>query len=184
MTLPLFDDSHARQATGAYACSRAGWDMSTIRGLSLTRPWPWAFVNSTPDVQPKRIENRSWPPPRFIIGNYIALHAAKSWSEDDRDWLAHMTGLTIPRKFNSPHSEIFAVCRVVGFVTSSFDERVSVDQRMWFFGEFGWLLEEFVELVEPVPCTGGLGLWKFDERQAELHALRISYQKSIQRRAA
>jgi hypothetical protein len=159
--------------------SVGGWDMATIRGLSLTRPWPFAFVNAGAETEPKLIENRSWKPPAFIINNYVALHAAQSWNEDDRDWIQHMTGLVVPRKAEHPHSEIFAVCRVVGYVTHPHDERVSINQRMWFFGEYGWLLDDLVKLVEPVPCAGGLGLWKFDERPAELYALRLSYQKSI-----
>jgi hypothetical protein len=161
-----------------------GWDMKTIRGLSLTRPWPFAFVNRGVKTESKLVENRSWKPPAFIIGNYIALHAAKSWSEDDRGWIEQATGLSVPDKADSPHSQIFAVCRVTGYVEDLHDPRLTVNQRMWFFGEYGWLLDDLVELVEPVPCVGGLGLWKFDGRPAELHALRISYQRSIAPRPA
>jgi hypothetical protein len=149
-----------------------------IRGLSLTRPWPFAFLKPGVETDFKRIENRSWRPPQFIIGQYLALHAAKSWSEDDREWIEHVTGLSVPRKKESPHSEIFAVCRCAGYAEDALDERVSEGQRMWFFGPYGWLLTHFVGLNEPVPCTGELGLWTFDKRQAELHALRLSYGNS------
>lgn len=155
------------------------WDMKTIRGLSLTRPWPFAFLHAGAETEPKLIENRSWPPPPFIVGGYLALHAAKSWDEGDREWIEHMTGLSVPRNRDSPHSQIFAVCRVAGYAENSLDVRVPVNQRMWFFGPYGWLLDEFVELVEPVPCVGAQKLWTFDGRQPELHALRLSYRKSV-----
>ncbi len=150
-----------------------------ILGLSLTRPWPFAFVNSTPDVPAKRVENRSWAPPPFMLGQYLALHAAQSWDEDDREWIEHVTGLTVPGKADSPHSRIFAVCRLAGFVSHVEDARLVPDQRIWFFGPFGWLLDEFVELVDPVPCKGAQKLWSFAQRPAELHALRASYRKSV-----
>jgi hypothetical protein len=173
----------AQLSFGLGSPAPGGWDMGAIRGLSLTRPWPFAFVNKGVGTEPKLVENRSWRPPHFIIGNYLALHAAKSWDEDDREWIEHVTGLFVPRNRDSPHSQIFAVCRVIDYVEDLHDPRLSVSRRVWFFGEFGWLLDDLVELVEPVPCTGGLGLWTFDKRQAELHALRLSYQQSIALRA-
>jgi hypothetical protein len=149
-----------------------------ILGLSLTRPWPFAFTHG-PELARKRVENRSWPPPPFMVGQYLALHAAQSWSEDDREWIEWATGLTVPGKADSPHSQIFAVCRLAGFVTDADDVRLVPDQRKWFFGPYGWLLDEFVELVEPVPCKGAQKLWNFAWRPAELDALRASYRKSI-----
>jgi len=149
-----------------------------ILGLSLTRPWPFAFVNG-PEEMRKRVENRSWPPPQSAIGQYLALHAAQSWSEDDHDWIEELTGLIVPSRAESPHSIIFAVCRLVGYVEKVSDERLSDEQSQWFFGPFGWLFDEFVKLVEPVPCKGARKLWSFEKRQSELHALRLSYRKSV-----
>lgn len=33
----------------------------------------------------------------------------------------------------------------------------------WFFGPFGWALDEIRPLAEPVPCKGALGLWRVPE---------------------
>jgi hypothetical protein len=128
----------------------------------------------------KRIENRGWKPPAFIVGHYIALHAAQSWDEADREWIVRATGLEVPGKKDSPHSEIFAVCRCVGFAESADDERIIPEQRKWFIGPYGWLLRDFVALVEPVRCIGGRGLWSFDSRPTELAALRLSYRRSAE----
>jgi hypothetical protein len=146
-----------------------------IRGLSLTRPWPFAFDNGP---HPKRVENRSWKPHGYIVGHYLALHAAKSWDEDDRELIAVTTGLEVPSDADSPHSQIFAVCRITGYVTDESDARLSDTQYPWFFGPYGWLLDDYVSLAEPVACRGGQGLWKLDERPGVLERVREVYARS------
>jgi hypothetical protein len=153
-------------------------ELKIIHGLSLTRPWPFAFVNGPEPLQ-KRVENRSWKPPQSIVGNHLALHAAKSWSEDGREFIADVLGIEVPNNADSPHSQIFAVCRVTGYVEDTSDDRLTPEQRGWFFGPYGWLLDDFVKLVDPVPCTGAMGLWGFDKKQEALEALRTSYKKSL-----
>jgi hypothetical protein len=152
-----------------------------VRGLSLTRPWPWAFVNGP---FPKRIENRSWPPPLSVTRtHYIALHAAKSWDEEDREFIEDITGIAVPPRDEHPDSNIFAVCRVPtyidienGALTSS---ALKQDQRRWFFGPYGWIIADFVSLVEPVFCKGAQGLWSFEHKQSGLADLRRVYALSI-----
>jgi hypothetical protein len=149
-----------------------------IRGLSLTRPWPFAIVNGPKDEQ-KRIENRSWKPPRRLVGHFLALHAAKSWSESDRQWITEKTGLYVPKKDECPHSVIFAVCMLGGWIEHDQDHRLLETQRKWFFGPFGWLLVDVVRLVNPVPCVGAMGLWTFEKKQEELAQLRVAYKESL-----
>jgi hypothetical protein len=151
-----------------------------IRVLSLTRPWPFAFTVSplTSRVAPKRIENRSWPPSLFMVECYLALHAAQGYSEDDREWIADRTGLYVPDRSEMPHSEIFAVCRVEGHVERADDKYLKPGQRPWFFGPYGWVLTDFVKLVEPVKCKGGQKLWRLESRPGVLEAVRASYKRS------
>lgn len=151
-----------------------------IRGLSLTRPWPFAFKHG------KRVENRSWRPSEKLIGCYIALHSAKSWSEDDREFIADKTGLYVPNRQECAHSVIFAVCRWRGVIILPTPEtsepglyatgkEMPEDQSKWFFGPYGWLLSEYVELAEPIPCVGTTGLWTFDAKPDVLAAVRAGY---------
>lgn len=155
--------------------------MREIRGLSLTRPWPFAFHHG------KRIENRSWRPPGRLIDCYIALHAAKSWDEDDREFIAKALNLSVPDNQSSPHSQIFAVCRWRGVVilptpTTKEDGLIATgrqtpdEQDKWFFGPYGWLLEDYVELPEPVECKGAQGLWNLPEDVKVI--VREQYQKA------
>lgn len=77
-----------------------------MKFLSLSQPWLWSITDLEQaeidarklDLEPKRIENRSWPPPAADVGTRIALHAAKSWDDDAirRSMKAH--GKTLTRR--------------------------------------------------------------------------------------
>jgi hypothetical protein len=136
-----------------------------MKALSLTRPWPWVFLHGP---NPKRIENRSWAAPGFIIGQTIALHAAKSWSESGRKFIADVTGLDVPPEHEHRHSEIFAVCRITGCVDIGADDEHLDGQEDWFFGPFGWLVEDFYALPEPVPIKGAQGLWYVNQARLRI----------------
>ena len=153
-----------------------------VRGLSLTRPWPWAFVNGP---FPKRIENRSWKPARTIVEtHHIALHAAQSWDEHDRDVIELITGIYVPPKDQHLHSAIFAVCRVSDVFEEDEMDKIEPSQQRWFFGPNGWLISDFVRLIAPVACKGAQGLWGFEKKQAELAELRRVYAASLKPQGA
>lgn len=153
----------------------------TFRGLSLTRPWPLAFLVG--DV-PKRIENRSKKPPRSVVVDKagvlpirIALHAAKSYSEVWANRMRDIMGVAPPTDNRSPHSQIFATCLCYGFVREPLHLG---EQAKWWIGPYAWLLSEFIVLDEPVECRGGQGLWTFnqDYRRPALGPLRAAYCRS------
>ena len=48
-----------------------------MRAISLWRPWPWMFFHAN-----KRVENRSWSPPKSIIGEWVAMHATLKFDND------------------------------------------------------------------------------------------------------
>lgn len=66
--------------------------------LSLSRPWCFAITDCG-----KRIENRDWPIPKRWMGKRIALHVAKSWDEDGREFIQSL-GFKVPTKAECPHS--------------------------------------------------------------------------------
>lgn len=142
-----------------------------IYGLSLSRPWPWAFL-----VAGKRVENRSWKPPDRAIGHWLALHAAKSWDRDGADWLATTLHDDVPGKDACPHSEIFAVCRLGGYVKTA--EVLPPRLRPWFFGPYGWVCTDFVALDMPVVCSGARGLWSLADKPAILAQVRETFHRS------
>jgi hypothetical protein len=119
-----------------------------LLGLTLWRPWPILIARGI-----KRIENRPWrPEPRLLPGEWLAIHAGKTY---DPDCSPLAVSLGIPpetffdRKLGAA-SSIVAVARFAGVVTESKDT--------WFFGPFGWVLDQVVAL-DPIPCKGAQGLW-------------------------
>ncbi len=121
--------------------------MPELRGLTLWRPWPSAFVECDP---PKRLENRTWAPPASYAGSYVALHAGKVWDSDGARWIRRQFGeLFTPER--CPPSSIVAVARYVGTVEES--------QDPWFVGPVAWRFDQVTKLPELVECPGGKGLW-------------------------
>jgi hypothetical protein len=105
------------------------------------------------------------------------LHSAQSWSEDDREFISEVLGMEVPAKKETPHSEIFAVCRLKAYVTD--EAQLPPLQQVWFFGPYGWLLSDLVRLPEPVPCIGALSLWKLEDRPGVLEAVRDGYRRAV-----
>ena len=138
---------------------------------------------------PKRIENRPMKPPSVARGERIALHAGKKWDDNCGAYcrelgltLPHQHSAFPRERGNDPvvycHPEavIVGLVRVVGWVegtprmgnmpaTVEAFSGISVELARvlvndpWFFGPFGWALEDVVTLPEPVPHTGAQGLW-------------------------
>jgi hypothetical protein len=152
------------------------------RGLTLTRPWPYAFTHGPIQYQ-KRIENRSWIVPRFLRGIPIALHAGKGWDEGDKEFIEDTMRAVIPGRDQHPHSVIFAVC-TVKICPGPDDFRIREEQKRWAFGPFCWIIKDLVELIEPVACKGAQGLWTFDKRERELAELQRVYQATISHQKA
>src|SRR6185312_15053079 len=53
---------------------------ASIRTISLTQPWASLVM-----LGAKKIETRSWPAPKAMIGQRIAIHASKGFPPDARD---------------------------------------------------------------------------------------------------
>jgi hypothetical protein len=129
-----------------------------MRALSILQPYAWAIAKGH-----KPVENRDWPPPKYIIGQRIAIHASKKVVGEDGqvDFESDLTdfGIEYPEWEHMPYGAIVATALVKGFVTSSGAKTLPRNAYRWFTGTFGWLLDDIIELPEPVPARGMLGLW-------------------------
>lgn len=130
-----------------------------VPSLALTLWQPWA---TTVMVGPKGVENRGWPPPRFLIGQRIWIHAGKTFDEDAvafvrRHWPELPSGL--------PGGVLLGSVRVLGALSDSgrrlgeFDAP-GVKASLWFFGPWGWVLGDPRPLERPISCRGAQGLWR------------------------
>lgn len=129
-----------------------------VRGLTLHRPWAWAFTNAG-----KRVENRSWPPPKPIIGGYLALHAGmkfdKDVAADMREGLYGAAACGVPDESSHPAGFIVALARLEGY------HGVKKGQRdgTYELGPFVWRTPQVFALPTPIQCRGFQGLWKLGE---------------------
>lgn len=122
--------------------------LGPIWSLTLMRPWAWCVVGfKAGDFQedPKRIENRSYPPPQGIETGLLVLHAGKSVDSASVPWLSRELGTLIP----DTGTGIVGICRCTGYVTRSTD--------FWFSGPFGWKLADIAPVREPLRMRGHLG---------------------------
>jgi hypothetical protein len=126
-----------------------------LHALTLIQPWAWAIAYAGKDV-----ENRSWHPPRWLVGNHLAIHAGKKIDEESIEMLAIELELAVPRPIVT--GAIVAVARVLGDFESA--DTLLATRRYpggtpWYVeGAIGWMLDDVVA-IEPVPCRGAQGLW-------------------------
>lgn len=142
-----------------------------LYALTLHQPWAHWMANGT-----KPIENRSWPPPPWLIGKPLCLHAGKTYDEEGDAWIkSHFPALKWPVVDHRVKGQIVAVGELVGVMAKH--ERlhehpgistpkdliakglVRPDDLHWFFGEYGWVLRNVVQLPRPVVCRGFQKVW-------------------------
>jgi hypothetical protein len=122
-----------------------------MRAITILQPYPFAILRGW-----KRMECRSWLPPKSAVGERIAIHAGLSTAK-----------LLDPavRAFFWKHGELWPDDLPLGAVvgTALLTNRVLLKSRSpWFrnAGEkYGWMLEEPFQLPRPVAARGNQGLW-------------------------
>lgn len=137
-----------------------GW--AAVKALTLWRPWPWAIFHAP--AWAKRIENRPWRPWNSIIGRRIVLHAGKAFDKDSVDFILDNIAVHgTPRRLGASATDegLIGVARVAGVVDTAEDAALKAGQgqERWFFGPYGWVLDQVRAFPEPIPCKGAQGLW-------------------------
>lgn len=139
-----------------------------MRGLALTirQPYAWAIVSGH-----KKVENRTWIPPRAFVGEWLLIHAGKTIDvQAVGEVREHMR--TIDMLIN-PDADlvtgaVVGAARYVGTATEDPGLRVpgveveNPEEHLsshWYSGPFGWVLEGAVKFKQPVPARGMQKLW-------------------------
>lgn len=128
-----------------------------MKALTLWQPWAWTIVHG-----PKRVENRPWKPWPAVIGKTIAIHTSGKYHAEVEP-LIRALGVTLPPREAMALGVIIGMARVVGFVHRDDPADtcgLTANQLIWFFGPYGWLLDQVAPLAVSIPCTGALGLWE------------------------
>ena len=129
---------------------------ASIRGLTLWRPWPWAFTDGA-----KRCENRTWKPPASVQLGFLALHAGKRFDHGAaaamREGEFGAAGCEVP----SPGEHLVGAITAIGFVSGFRQiERKTYTDGTYEFGPFVWDVPDVLALNRPVPARGSQGVWK------------------------
>lgn len=125
-----------------------------MKCISLWQPWASAIA-----WELKRIETRSWRPPDNLIGQRIAIHAAKRWTAAERDAYAALCppGLPMPLGCIVACATLAEVCR-----TEFMADRITAQEKSfgdYTPGRFAWMLTGITRLVTPVPVRGRQGFF-------------------------
>lgn len=112
-----------------------------MKALTIWQPWADAIAHGT-----KRVENRSWPAPAFLVGNRIAIHAGASYDDQAR----------ILGDLPDVRRAILAVVTLTGCHKTNRDMCCGLwgDENAWH-----WQLDDVHTLPEPVKCPGSRRLW-------------------------
>ena len=138
------------------------------RGLTLHRPWPWAFTHAD-----KRVENRKWRP-EGMRGWWLLLHAGAAF--DQEGWDAMREGRfgeaakSVPAAH--PSGVIVAVAKLDGVAP------YLESDDPWAFGPFVWRLSGLVVLPSPVECRGFQKLWRAP--QEALDAVNAQFDNGVE----
>lgn len=131
-----------------------------MKAISLWRPWPWTFFHAG-----KRFENRTWKPPESIIGELVAMHAAKKYDADtEMDMRGGRFGkhaMIVPPGASAHPTGIVGVFRVTGYI--DLEQFEGVIDSPWAFGPVCWTVSDVVQLDQPIPYRGRQGLWNLED---------------------
>lgn len=134
---------------------------------ALSQPWASVVVHG-----PKRIENRPLPlihGAGRLLGQTIAVHAAKSWDADAVAFIARAAPDYTPP--DHARGALIGTARIADvLIFGEVARKVSADQQRWAFGPLCIVLDQVVAIARPIPCRGMLGFWTLPCEVAEQFA--------------
>lgn len=154
-----------------------------MKALTLTQPWASLVIEGV-----KRYETRGW---QTAYRGPLAIHAAKGWTSEDRDFLSDLIRSGVLRNRPTARTPLGAVLGIVEledvFSTDSgpywdWDAGIGLtgyteaDLGDYSPRRFAWRLRVVEPFPEPIPAKGALGLWDWrpDQLTADLAALAAS----------
>jgi hypothetical protein len=136
--------------------------------LTIWQPWADAITRGA-----KRVENRSWPAPPWVIGETIAIHAGRRYDHS----ALPPPGTSWPHPHIPPTAlplgAVVAAARVTGCHHScdcggrDWQHRRRLPYRScspWAAsGHYHWQLSEVRALPQPLPARGYQKLWRLPD---------------------
>lgn len=138
-----------------------------MKALTLTQPWATLVILGV-----KRYETRGWPIPVAMRRPVrIAIHAAKGWTADDRDFLSDLIRdgvLSQMATASIPRGAVLGTVRLDGLYTTTAALRqpdmTELEQMLGDYspGRYAWALGDPEPFPEPIAARGMLGLWDWE----------------------
>ena len=120
----------------------------SMEALSLKQPSAWAVVKGLKDI-----ENRKWP---TAFRGELLIHASMNWGPMG-EIILRVNGIEPP----SQKDLAFHFGGIVGKVTVI--DCVRSHPSKWFFGPWGFVLDNAMELERPIALKGQLGFFTVPE---------------------
>jgi hypothetical protein len=126
-----------------------------VKGLSVRAPWWWFILHAGKDI-----ENRDWP---TNFRGTVYLHAGKWWQQDEgyADIQAALECCGNRRDAVAASLTFKALQEARGSIVGTVDivDCVTRSSSPWFFGDYGFVLENPVAFAKPAPFKGMLGFF-------------------------
>jgi hypothetical protein len=134
--------------------------------LTLRNPWPW-FHFHVPEPHRKMVENRS-----RNLGFHREFWVHCSMNETVNDWIAAREAaaragvpeelMPKPELVKPTNGKIIARVVCAGRIQpgGAGTLLVKATESPWYFGQWGYVIESFTLVKEPVFATGKQGFWR------------------------
>jgi hypothetical protein len=152
-----------------------------MKAITLHQPWASLIA-----IGAKPFETRSWPPPRWLIGQRIAIHAGKKgWRDAIDEPMLRAFASAGYQYENMPLGAVVCTARLAGAYRLSREigghagiaEMLPKSARLanvraddfgdYSPGRWAWMLDEIAARLPPDPARGAQGFWDWSgEAQA------------------
>lgn len=128
--------------------------MKNLRALSINQPWAWAIVYGG-----KRIENRKW---KTSFRGDFWIHAGLRYDKEGEEWIdTHFPELEIRTYLPNGKRSEEAPFKMGGIIAkATMVDCVDRSESPWFFGPYGFVLENVRDISTYIPCRGMLNFFK------------------------
>ena len=138
-----------------------------LLALTVHQPFAYFLMQAASDELAKRVENRTWMPPRWMIGRRFVVHAGASRARltygDDLKWpLVFGAGLgTVALRGALRKAETGSPA--TGWDCDEFPQGYEwLATHRHATGPICWVVDDPQPFDRPLPRPGAMGFWKWD----------------------